>query len=178
MSVLGLALAANAACACDTDEATLFGCETLDAKGELTGNGISICGGHPDDGTEWPTMRYVYDTPKGVELSYPADPADGKTKLFFHHYFKSGLYHARVRFENGGLTYEVHFDDNPPSQDPDEIVGPDAGVRVMKGKTVLSDIACGERPASYFDDIRKGTACDMDNPFGQSACAADAPEVK
>jgi hypothetical protein len=172
------AIAGPAAFACSDDERPLFGCQTLDAKGELSENSISICGVESDDQMGSKSMRYVYETPKGEELSYPPDPAEGRAKLFFHHYFKAGLYRARVRFENGGYSYRVFFDDTPPSTEPDTVNGPDAGVEVLKKGKVIARISCGERPASYFEDIRRGTACDLQNPYGEKACGENAPELK
>ena len=171
------AAAPGFAAACEGSEQYLFSCGTADAQGQYRDEGPAICGTQTPDGMGWETMRYVYESEKGVEFSYPPDPHDGKTKLFFHHYFAAGLYHARVRFENGGFTYQVHFDDTPPSKDPDTVNGPEAGVRVLRHGKVVADIACAERPASRFDDIRQGTACDRKNPYGEKACQPDALEL-
>jgi hypothetical protein len=164
--------------ACQGDEVYYFGCHILGADHQISENAIGLCGAQGEGHNGWATWRYVYETAKGVELSYPPDPAEGWKRLFFSHWFKKGLYHARVRFENAGYSYQIYFDDNPPSTTPDEIAGPDAGVRVYKKGKLVADIVCGERPGSYFDEIRQGISCDMQSPFGAKGCAENAPEVK
>lgn len=164
--------------ACQDGEIQLFGCQTLDKGGELSENSFAFCAGNLDENDDYQSIYYEFMTPVGVQLSYPENPADGRTKLFFHHYFRKQLYHARIRFENAGDTYQAYFDDNPPRTDPDEITGPSAGVRILKNGKTVSDIACGERPSSYFEEVRRATACDVANPLGEKACAYDVPVVK
>ena len=173
-----LACAAAPALACEEGEVPLFGCQTFDVSGAFSDNAFAFCAGNPDSKGDYQSIAYESWTPAGVELVYPENRADGRTHLFFHHYFESGLYRARIRFESGGYTYRAYYDDNPPGTDPDDIVGPTAGVQVLKDGRVLEDIACGERPSSYFDEIRKATSCDTTNPHGEKACAADPPAVK
>ncbi|MFT3989060.1 hypothetical protein [Aestuariivirga sp.] len=150
----------------------LFGCATTNEQ-----RFVGICGVTDEQGNTT-GLRYVYRTERGEELSYPENPADSRKLLFFSHRFKAHLYEANVRFMRGGYTYHVFFRDNPPSTEPDTVTGPDAGVEVTarSGKRVAL-IECGERPASYFDEIRRLSACDIRNPLGEKACAQDAPEV-
>ncbi|WP_373503961.1 hypothetical protein [Aestuariivirga sp.] len=171
-------LLAPPALACGDGEVVLFGCQTLDTTHDLSDNGIAVCGGEPDADGRYTTIHYEFTTTRSVELSYPVNPAEGRSQLFFHHYFEGGLYRARLRFKNGDYSYKIFFDANAPSTEPDEVTGPTAGVEVRKGSKLVAEISCGERPASYFDDIRQATSCDTTNPYGEKACASDGPEVK
>lgn len=163
------------ASACDSDEIALFYCQTEDPE-----NSIALCAKQNDEDGDPPFtgIRYVYETAKGVEISYPPDPADGPGQLLFSHLFRDDLYEARVRFGIGGYGYTIFYEDSPPSMEPDTVNGPTAGVEIRKVGRTISTISCGERPASYFEDIRKLTSCDMRNPFGAAGCSDDPPSVK
>ncbi len=167
-----LTLTPPAALACNGDAWPMFGCQTMDRQSNLKEESIAICG--TSDGS---LINYEHTKGDTVDFTYPADPAQGGAKLFFHHYFKSGLYHARVRFKNGGYTYRIFFDGQPASTDPDTINGPSAGIEVLKGGKVISTLDCGERPASYFEDIRRATTCDPANPYGAKGCTEEPLEL-
>ena len=172
LAAFWLGLGLSQTLACGDEEVTLFACQTTNEN-----RAIYLCG-TPDGANGWFGIRYVYATKKGEELSYPADPAQGREKLFFSHLFRKGLYEMYVRFENGGYAYRLFFRDAPQSTDPDFVNGPDAGVEVIRKHKTVATINCGERPTNYFDDIRKATACDLDNPLGKAGCAENAPEEK
>jgi hypothetical protein len=178
LAIALLCLLASKSLACADGEVSLFSCQTLDKTGEPSEGGFAFCAGNQDADGVFQSIHYEYGAAEAVDFSYPRNPAEGRQALLFHHYFKDQLYHARIRFETGGDTYVGYYDDNPPSTDPDEVTGPDAGVRVLRNGKVIADIVCGERPSSYFDDIRKATSCDITNPYGERACGYDAPEVK
>ena len=170
--VLALCLLPQPALACAEGEDILFACGTANEA-----RTISICA-LPDDQGGWLGAYYEYTTEKGVELTYPKDPAQSRQKLFFSHYFEDGLYRMSLRFENGGYTYNLYYDDSPPSIEENTVNGPTAGVEILKKKKTVTTIDCGERPTNYSDDIRKVSACDSANPYGKRACAESAPEVK
>jgi hypothetical protein len=159
--------------ACDDDETTVFSCGM-----ENEYRSISLCGtgADQDEPNRQLGLRYVYQTENDVEMSYPPDPRDAGKLLFFAHWFENGLYHSTVRFENGGFSYRLFYRDTPPSENPDEITGPDVGVEIYKSDERVGVVACGERPEWLADQIRLSTACDSDNPHGEAACAETAPE--
>lgn len=172
LSIAGLVAPAAA---CGSDETALFSCQTENPQ-----NSIALCAKQNDEDGDarFTGIRYVYETAKGVELSYPSDPADGPGKLFFSHLFRGGLYQARIRFAIGSYGYTIFYEDNPPSTEPDTLTGPTAGVEVRKGGKAISTIFCGEKPASYFEEIRKLTSCDVRNPFGAEGCSGDPPSAE
>jgi hypothetical protein len=176
---LSIVLTAAPAVACSSDDGEwpMFACQTMDKHFNLKDESIAICGRTSDDQKGSTGLHYEHMVGDKVDFSYPADPAEGMAKLFFHHYFKGGLYHARVRFANGGYSYRIFFDDSPPATEPDTINGPSAGIEVRKGGKVISTLQCGERPASYFEDIRRGTTCDPDNPYGAKGCTEEPLEL-
>jgi hypothetical protein len=169
---LALCLPPQVALACSDGDFALFSCATENEK-----RSIAVCG-QPDGNGGWLGAYYEYATEKGVELSFPKDPAQSRRKLFFSHYFQNGLYRMSLRFDNGPFTYRLFYRDNPPSTKEDTVNGPYAGIEVLKKNKIIAAISCGERPANYSDDIRKVSACDSSNPYGKRACAAEAPEVK
>lgn len=175
-AVAGLCAAAPAS-ACTGDEWPMFGCQTMDEAYNLKEESIALCGINSDDQMGSKAIRYEHEAHGQVDFSYPPDPTEGMKKFFFHAYFKAGLYHARVRFENGGYSYRIYYDDSPPSTEPDTISGPAAGIEVLKHGKVVGKLQCGERPASYFEDIRRATTCDPENPYGAKGCTEEPLEL-
>jgi hypothetical protein len=169
---LALIFQMQPALACSEGDVALFACIT-----ENEARSIAVCG-QPDGNGGWLGAYYEYTTEKGVQFTYPKDPAQSRRKLFFSHYFKDGLYRMHLRFESGGFTYRIYYEDAPASTEENTVNGPDAGIEVLKKSKTVATISCGERPANYSDDIRKVSACDLMNPYGKRACAAEVPEVK
>lgn len=175
LATLLLALAATPAIACTEEEGFLFTCEAGSPERVLT-----ICALSEDDGAglRWRSARVVYNTEKGEELSYPADPATGFTSLFFSHLFRNDLYEANVRFEKDGATYRLSFRDSPESTVADEVTGPDAWLEMVKDGQTTEVARCSERPSAYFDQMRQLFACDEQNPHGAQGCSNTPPNVK
>lgn len=165
---------------CDEGELGLMGCEVPDKNLNFDGTGWVLCGAPRDErANSFTALHYIYDKSGTREFSYPPDPNDGKDHFFSHHYKERGLYRFRIRFESGPYTYQIYMNERPPPSDPGEAPSVDSGVRVYKGKKIVSDRACGEDPRPYLAYIMRSTACDMKNPLGRKACVEDhVPELK
>ncbi len=163
---------------CDDGEQPLMGCEIADAKGGYDGTAFMLCGIPPESGEKWTGLHYVFDRAGVREFSYPSNPAQARPVFFSHHIKFQGLYRFRVRFENGGYTYEIYVEENPPPTDPDEIQSVDAGVRVFKGGKMVGGEICGESPNPFYSYILQSTACDLKTPYGEEVCGEHPLDVK
>jgi hypothetical protein len=155
--------------ACSDEETYLFTCATANPE-----RVIALCGTEEDtgEGMHWTSVRFVYHTEKGDEISYPADPAEGPRKLFFSHRFKAGLYEAQVRFEDRGSAYRLYFRDAPEGEVPQ------GGVEISRDGKIAETMQCADKPDWYFDQTRQLLACDLQNPEGARGCSTQVPDVK
>ncbi|MCB1377684.1 MAG: hypothetical protein KDK89_04860 [Alphaproteobacteria bacterium] len=172
-AVLLTVMAAPASAGCSGEEATLFSCATTDDI-----HTIMVCGIRDSAADGFQSIRYVYGTDETEELSFPENRRDGRDALHFSHHYTSAGYNWSLRFDNGNYRYRVFFVSQPEDDDPDTIVGPDAGVEVWRRKKKIATVMCGERPYALPDDIRRATSCDADTPVGEAGCAETPPERK
>ena len=147
--------------ACAADEATLFSCVAQDQR-----HFIQLCAVRDDAAGGYQSLRYVYGTEATEELSFPEDRRDGKSVLLFSHFLSKDRYYWRLRFSNKSYSYTVFGDPG------------DAGVEVFRKKKKLTEVVCGEPPATYPGDIRRAAACDTDNEFGAAGCSESPPTEK
>lgn len=147
--------------ACGDDEATLFSCLAKDQS-----HTIELCAVRDDAAGGYQSLQYRYATPEKVELVFPEDRRMGKKEMSFAHAFDKESYVWSLRFGNEGYTYRVFG------------MGDDAGVEVWRKKKRLAQVMCGERPYGRPDDLRRASACDMNNPFGAAGCSENPPAKK
>ena len=121
-SLLFASLLSAPAFACAGDEATLFACQTQDEK-----HAIQLCGVRDDAAGGYQSLRYIYGTEETDELVYPEDRREGPARMGFAHHFARNGYNWMLRFDNGDYRYKVFFAAQPEDDDPDTIIGPDAG---------------------------------------------------
>lgn len=172
-STLAFVLTAAPALACDATETFLYSCQT-----DAPERSLSLCATEADsgDGLQFTGVRFVYQTEKGEEIAFPANPADGPKQLFFSHQFKAGLYQASIRFEKDGERYRLLFKDGPEQSDPSAPGAGSGGLEITAAGKPVRSIACSEPPAFYYDQTRALLACDLENMFGAAGCGPKAPE--
>ena len=160
-SLLFASLCAAPAFACGGDEATLFSCLAQDQS-----HTIELCAVRDDAAGGYQSLQYRYGTADKMELVFPEDRRTGKTEMSFAHAFDKDTYVWSLRFGNGGFTYRVFG------------LGETAGVEVWKKKKRIAQVMCDAKPFASPSDIRRASACDLNNPFGAAGCSESPPTKK
>ena len=135
---------------CDPTETRYFNC--LSSHGRW----ISLCGNVPD------TLQYRFGRSDKVELRYPENPAEGKGRFLFAHYFRFQTDRVEVGFRNQGVDYAI-FDYHEEGHHY-------TGVHVTTADGKESAIACAKQITSRLLELKPILPCDEDNALNVGQC--------
>ena len=128
---------------CAAGEDARFSCAAKNGKV------ISICAS-PDLSATTGSIQYRFGRPGAVELSYPADPATGRTALTWNTQNHASSQSFNVVFQNGGFTYTVYDQDTMGSASQNG-----SGILIEKPSAEPISIACTGPTILNIDSLEK-----------------------
>src|SRR5215217_5606752 len=90
---------------CQTDEQTIWTCSTVKNKT------ASICASK-DLAEDKGYMQYRFGSAGKIELEFPKERRDSAQKFKYSRYTRPLVTMLTLEFENDGVVYEIHDDDN------------------------------------------------------------------
>ena len=105
------AAAAKSKSLCQSSEQTIWSCTTV--KNKIA----SVCASK-DLAEDKGYLQYRFGVPGKIELEYPKERKDSAQKFKYSRYTRPLVTMLTLKFENEGVVYEIHDDDNSEEKPP------------------------------------------------------------
>ena len=96
---------------CQSGEQTIWTCAT-------TGNKVASVCASKDLAEDKGYVQYRFGAPGKIELEYPKERKDSAQKFKYSRYTRPLVTMLTLEFENEGVVYEIHDDDNSEEKPP------------------------------------------------------------
>lgn len=165
--LVGIVLSATAGAAAACEAGILFQCATDEADR----SGLRLCSDGDtllDPANE---AMLEIDHADGTRTTVPAAGAAPARDIAFAHSTGADGYLVTLRFPHEGGDYLLFSLAVPPSGEPDDVGGGDAGLARFASDGVPERVAtCAEVPEIFISTLRSSVACDGETPLGAAAC--------